>query len=88
MPFKLTEELNEICFEMGSLEWANLKLKIVRSITHNKPYHGPTELKKFRKRQNLIDFMSKHRCEIIEEDEPTIIPDVERQSSHEDASQE
>ena len=32
--------------------------------------------------------MSKQQFEIIEEDEPTIIPDVERQSLQEGASQE
>ena len=88
LPFKLTKKLNEICFEMESLAWANPKFKIVRSISHIKPYHGPTEIKKVEQRQDPKDFMSKHQFEIIEEDEPTILPNVERQSSQEDASQE
>ena len=88
LPFKLTKKLNEICFEMESLAWANPKFKIVRSISHIKPYHGSTEFKKVKQQQDPKDFMSKHQFEIIEEDEPTILPNVERQSSQEDASQE
>ena len=71
---------------MESSAWAIPKLQIVRSISHLKTYHCPTEFKKVKQPQNPKDFMSKHEFEIIEEDEPTILPDVERQSSQEDAS--
>ena len=46
LPFIITKKINDICFEMESLGWASPKFKVVRSISHIKPYHGATEFKK------------------------------------------
>ena len=36
LPFRITKKINEVCFELESLNWANPRFKIVRSITHMK----------------------------------------------------
>ena len=87
LPFIITKKINDICFEMESLGWANPKFKVVRSISHMKPYHGPTEFKKVKNRINPIDFTSKHQYELIEEDDVDIL-DTNRRSSQPEDSQE
>ena len=87
LPFIITKKINDICFEMESLDWANPKFKVVRSISHMKPYHGPTEFKKVKNRINPIDFTSKHQYELIEEDDVDIL-DTNRRSSQPEDSQE
>ena len=81
--FKLTKKFIEICLEIRRLLCANVKLEIVRSISHIQLYHGATDILKVKQRQNSKDFMSKHLFEAMEEKEPTIIPN-ERQSSQDD----
>jgi len=51
---------------MESLGWDNPKFKVVRSISHVKPYHGAIEFKKVKNRINSIDFTSKHQYELKE----------------------
>ena len=87
LPFIITKKINDICFEMESLDWANPKFKVVRSISHMKPYHGPTEFRKVKNRINPIDFTSKHQYELIEEDDVDIL-DTNRRSSQPEDSQE
>ena len=65
---------------MKSLGWANPKSKVVRSISHIKPYHGATEFKKVKNSINPIDFTSKHQYELIEKDDVDIL-DTKRRSS-------
>ena len=72
---------------MESLDWANPKFKVVRSISHMKPNHGPTEFRKVKNRINPIDFTSKHQYELIEEDDVDIL-DTNRSSSQPEDSQE
>lgn len=52
LPFIITKKINDICFEMESLEWASPKFKVVRSQTHMKLYQGPTNFGGTRK--NII----------------------------------
>ena len=73
---------------MESLGWANPKFKVVRSISHIKPYHGATEFKKVKNRINPIDFTSKHQYELIEEEDDVDILDTNRRSSQPEDSQE
>ena len=87
LQFIITKKINDICFEMESLNWANPKFKVVRSISHMKPYHGPTEFRKVRNKINPIDFTSKHQYELIEEDDVDIL-DTNRRSSQPEDSQE
>ena len=87
LPFIITKKINDICFEMESLGWASPKFKVVRSISHIKPYHGATEFKKVKNRINPKDFTSKHQYELIEEDDVDIL-DTNRRSSLAEDSQE
>ena len=56
LPFVVIRKLNDVSYELESLPWANPKFKICRSLTHMKPYIGPTEFKNVRKRYNPRDF--------------------------------
>ena len=87
LPFIITKKINDICFEMESLGWASPKFKVVRSISHIKPYHGATEFKKVKNKINPKDFTSKHQYELIEEDDVDIL-DTNRRSSQAEDSQE
>ena len=87
LPFIITKKINDICFEMESLGWASPKFKVVRSISHIKPYHGATEFKKVKNKINPKDFTSKHQYELIEEDDVDIL-DTNRRSSLAEDSQE
>ena len=87
LPFIITKKINDICFEMESLGWASPKFKVVRSISHIKPYHGATEFKKVKNKITPKDFTSKHQYELIEEDDVDIL-DTNRRSSQAEDSQE
>ena len=85
--FIITKKMNDICFEMESLGWANPKFKVVRSISHMKSYHGANEFKKVKNRINPIAYTSKHQYELIEENDVDIL-DTNRRSSQPEDSQE
>ena len=72
---------------MESLGWANPKFEEVRLISHIKPYHGATEFKRLKNEINPIDFISKHRYELIEEYDVDILA-TNRCSSQPEDSQE
>ena len=61
LPFIITKKINDICFEMESLGWASPKFKVVRSISHIKPYQGANEFKKVQNRINPKDVTSKQQ---------------------------
>ena len=72
LPFKITKKINDICYEMEALNWAEDNFKIVRSISHIKPYVGPTNFTRVKRKANPSEFKSKHQFEIIEEDDGII----------------
>lgn len=84
LPFRITKKIREVCFEFESLNWANSRVKIVRSITQMKPYKGPTEFRNVKHQVNPTLYMSKHHFEIIEDEEDLEILEENAPSSHED----
>ena len=84
LPFRITKKINEVCYELESLNWANPRFKIVRSITHMKSYKGPTEFRNVKHQVNPTLFMSKHQFEIIEDDEDLEILEENTPSSYVD----
>ena len=54
---------------MESLKWSDKPFKIVRSITHMKPYLGAVNFTKLKRKVDPNEFKSKHQFELIEEEE-------------------
>ena len=75
LPFILTKKLNDVCFEIKSLAWAHPKFKVVRSISHLKPYLGPTNFKKVKRQLSPVEFMAKHQFELLKNDDEFIMND-------------
>ena len=58
---------------MESLSWASPKFKIVRSMSHNKPYIGPVNFKKVKRQINPVEFVAKHQFELVEDDDELVL---------------